>query len=380
MILNTIYKKDVTGSVRVWYAEIGDGPLEGHWRTVSGLLDGEKIASEWKFATPRSQFNSQEQAIFEATSAMTKKLKVDYRESIDNIDEKRHSLIKPMLAHKYAGWQGPCFAQPKIDGMRCIANIDGLWSRLNRRIISVPHVEAFLMNFFEDYPSVILDGELYNHDLHDDFNTIMSLTKKTKPTMEDLDRSERLIEYWVFDMFDEEYPNITFEERWDFLNKELFAKYPDNRIVPVHTTKILTEQDLNLDFITLLEHGYEGQMVRFNKPYEQKRSSVLLKRKEMQDEEFQLLDIEEGQGNWAGYAKIAICQTIDGRQFGAGISGTQEFNYKLLREKEKYRSVTVKYQALTPDGVPRFGIAIKFWENEFDALEDRIQPKKDLFA
>src|ERR1700752_743329 len=109
MILNTIYKKHVTGSIRVWYAEIGEGPLEGHWRTVSGLLDGEKTASEWKFATPKSQFNSQEQAIFEATSAMTKKLKIDYRESIDNIDEKRHSFIKPMLAHDYAGWQGPCF-------------------------------------------------------------------------------------------------------------------------------------------------------------------------------------------------------------------------------------------------------------------------------
>jgi DNA ligase-1 len=379
MILNTIYKKDVTGSVRVWYAEIGEGPLEGHWRTVSGLLSGEKIASEWKFATPKSQFNAQEQAIFEATSAMTKKLKIDYRESIDNIDEKRHSLIKPMLANTYSGWQGTCFTQPKLDGMRCIANQDGLWSRLNNRIISVPHVEAILMNFFEDFPNVIIDGELYNHELHDDFNSIMSLTKKTKPLMEDLDRSERFIEYWIFDMFDENNPYLLFEERWDFLQRELFSKYPHKKIVQTPTAKILTEQDLNLDFITLLEHGYEGQIVRFNTKYEQKRTSVLLKRKEMQDEEFQLIDIEEGQGNWAGYAKIAICQTIDGKRFGAGISGTQEFNYKLLREKDKYKSVTVKYQALTPDGVPRFGIAIKFWENEFDALEDRIQPKKDLF-
>lgn len=378
MILNTIYKKDVTGSVRVWYAEIGEGPLEGHWRTVSGLLGGEKIASEWKFATPKSQFNSQEQAIFEATSAMTKKLKVDYRESIENIDEKRHSLIKPMLAHTYAGWQGPCFAQPKIDGMRCIANQDGLWTRLNNRIISVPHVEAVLKNFFEDFPNIIIDGELYNHNLHDDFNSIMSITKKTKPTMEDLDRSERLIEFWVFDMFDENNPNRTFKERWEFLERYLFNKKL-KALVRVPTWDIQNEEELNLNFIKVLEKGYEGQMVRFNSKYEQKRSFTLLKRKEMQDEEFQLIDIEEGQGNWAGYAKIAVCQTIDGKRFGAGISGTQEFNYKLLREKDKYKSVTVKYQALTPDGVPRFGIAIKFWENEFDALEDRIQPKRDLF-
>jgi DNA ligase 1 len=380
MQLNTIYKKDVTGSVRVWYAEIGEGPLEGHWRTVSGLLSGEKIASEWKFATPKSQFNSQEQAIFEATAAMTKKLKIDYRESIENVDEKRSSLIRPMLAHTFAGWQGSCFVQPKIDGMRCIANQDGLWSRLNNRIISVPHIEAILMNFFEDFPTIILDGELYNHDLHDDFNSIMSLTKKTKPNMEDLDRSERLIEYWVYDMFNEEEFELTFEQRWQFLQDNLFNRFSNDKIVEVLTLKVDTEEALNINFIEMLEHGYEGQMVRLNRAYDQKRSYALLKRKEMQDEEFQLLDIEEGQGNWAGFAKIAICQTIDGKRFGAGISGTQEFNYRLLREKDKYKSVTVKYQALTPDGVPRFGIAIKFWENEFDALEDRIQPKRDLFA
>jgi DNA ligase-1 len=130
----------------------------------------------------------------------------------------------------------------------------------------------------------------------------------------------------------------------------------------------------------LLEHGYEGQIVRLNSPYEEKRSSNLLKRKEFVDQEFELIDIEEGAGNWDGMAKRAICALPDGRQFGAGISGTQSFALKLLQEKDNYRLVTVKYHALTPDGIPRFPIAIKFWEHNFDAIEQRIMVKKDLFG
>jgi ATP-dependent DNA ligase len=377
MKLNTIYKRDTSGSIRIWYAELGEGPLKGHWRTVSGLLDGEKLVTEWKYAEPKRQANSEQQAVFEATAAMTKRLKVDYRTTIGDVDEQRHSVVKPMLAKTYAGWQGECFSQPKLDGMRCIATKDGLWSRLNNRIISVPHIEADLKSFFGKFPTFILDGELYNHDLSDDFNSIMSLTKKTtRITMEDLERSKRLIQYWLFDVFDPEYPLYRFKKRWDFLNG--LVGRPKS-IVLTPTKFIQTEEMLNIDFINLLQEGYEGQIIRFDKPYEQKRSYNLLKRKEYIDQEFELIDILEGQGNWQGYAKIAKCVTIDGEEFSAGISGTQEFNARLLKEKDKYHSVTVKYFQLTPGGSPRFPIAIKFHEEFFDDLLERIKPQKDLF-
>lgn len=380
MRLNLIYKKDTTGSIRVWYAEIGEGPLEGHWRTVSGLLDGEHTASEWKFATPKSKFNAQEQAIFEAEASMTKKLKIDYREKIDDVDEKRHSSIKPMKAQEYEGWgwQGICFAQPKLDGMRCLANKDGLWSQLNNRIISVPHIEGALKDFFQHFPDIILDGELYNHDLHDDFNTIMSITKRTKLTMADFERSERLIQYWVFDIFNTNETKALYNKRWDFINAVI--EPIGKPIIVTPTLMVITEEALDLNFIKLLQDGFEGQMIRQNKEYQQKRTSYLLKRKEFFDEEFELVDILEGQGNWAGYAKIASCVTAEGKEFGAGISGTQEFNKQLLIDKDKYQSVTVKYFQLTPDGVPRFPIAIKFHEELFDDLKERIKPQKDLFG
>jgi DNA ligase 1 len=377
MELDRIYKKDVSGETRVWWAEVGEGNLAGYWRTHSGLLDGQIIISEWKIANPKSQDTPYDQALFYANAAMEKRLKKDYRSSMDNINELRSSRIRPMLAKEYVGWQGPCFAQPKLDGMRCLANVSGLWSREDRQIISCPHIEGALKQFFKEYPEMIIDGELYNHELSN-FNSIMSMAKKTKPNFADLERSKQYIQYWIYDCFDTEQEPV-FEERWNFIA----TQWEDDRpkcLILTPTFYMQTQDELDMLNIELLRQGYEGQIVRLNSIYEQKRSYNLLKRKEFKDEEFELIDIEEGQGGWQGLAKIAICRAQNGERFGAGISGTQEDNMKLLEEKDKYHSVTVKYQALTPDGIPRFPIAIKFYEEFFDGLEERIKPKRDLFA
>jgi DNA ligase 1 len=381
MNLSKIYKRDVAGGTRVWWAEVGEGDNDGYWRSHSGTLNGEIITTEWKYEEPKRQVNSFQQALFNANAEMNKKLKVDYKTSLDDIDEARNSAIRPMLANDYVGWIGPCYSQPKLDGMRCLANKDGLWSRSNRKIISTPHIEGALKEFFRYYPDMVLDGELYNHDLHDNFNMIMSLCKKTKPSFEDLEKSAELIQYWVYDMYNLSFTIWKFSDRWGFLQSILFELYPTKYLVQVPTTYADTEQDLNINYLKLLENGYEGQIVRANVPYEQKRTSVLLKRKDFVDQEFELIAIEEGQGQWSGFAKRAVCVLSDGRQFAAGVSGTQEFCNQLLQERNKYKAVTIQYHALTPDGIPRFPIAVKFWEKEFDALEERIKTKKkDLFA
>lgn len=374
MELPKIYKRDVSGGVRVWWAETDD---HSSWRTHSGTLNGEVVTSEWRWAPAKSQANSREQALFEAQASMEKKLKVDYKISIKDIDVERNSFIKPMLAHTYGGWEGVCYAQPKLDGMRCLANITGLWSRNNRKIISAPHIEAYLKEFFYKNPNIILDGELYNHEFHDNFNAIMSLAKKTKPNIKDLELSAQYLQYHVYDLYDQNDPDEPYSHRlvklddMDYIFKMM--------LVQVSTEIISSEEELDLNFAQVLQDGYEGQMIRYNKPYEQKRSSYLLKRKEFIDEEFQLLDIEEGAGNWEGLAKRAICVTTDNKRFGAGIAGTQEFCAQLLKDRKRYKSVTVKYHELTPDGVPRFPIAEKFYDKEFGELEERIRPKKDLF-
>jgi DNA ligase 1 len=381
MLLDKIYKADVSGNVRVWQAEVGEGEWEGCWRSHHGVLGGQIITTEWTQVELRSQSTISNQALFYAKAEMNKKLRIDYKLDIQNIHETRLSLIKPMLAQKYVGWQRPCFAQPKLDGVRCLANVDGLWSRTNKQLVSTPHIEGELKAFFEEYPNIVLDGELYNHDLHDNFNKIISLSKKTKPEFADLEESAELIEYWIYDMFDLESPHIIFENRWNFIQMELFNKDHNINMTKATPTKfVTTEDELDIYNQELLLDGFEGQIVRHNAPYQQKRTDILLKRKEFVDEEYELKDILEGEGNWSGYAKIAVCSMPDGSEFRAGIAGTQYFCALLLEDKNKYHSVTVKYQALTPDGVPRFPIAIKFWEEMFDKLEEVIKPKRDLFS
>jgi DNA ligase 1 len=382
MELAKLYKKDNSGNTRVWWAEVGELQHAGFWRTHSGRLDGQISVSEWKYSYPKSKGNAVDQALFAANAAMEKRLKTgDYQTEEDDIGTLRNSIISPMLANPYVGWQRPCFAQPKLDGIRCLANKDGLWTRTNRQLIATPHIEGELKAFFEDWPNIILDGELYNHDLYDNFNKIISLARKTTPDFAELEESSQHIEYWIFDMFDTKHPNNCFEVRWDFLQGELFnLDHNINMIKETPTKWIETKDELDIYNMELLTNGFEGQIVRFNVPYEQKRTHNLLKRKEYVDQEFELKDILEGQGQWSGYAKVAVCSLPDGREFRAGIAGTQEFNYQLLIEKDKYKSVTVKYQALTPDGIPRFPIAIKFYEELFGGLEERIKPRRDLFA
>ena len=73
--------------------------------------------------------------------------------------------------------------------------------------------------------------------------------------------------------------------------------------------------------------------------------------------EFPVEAIEEGEGNWAGYAKRAVLRLPDGRTFGAGIKGDRAFT-KALHDGPLPSEVTVRFFGYTPDGKPRFPVAV----------------------
>ena len=90
--------------------------------------------------------------------------------------------IKPMLAYK-AGikpidFSEQVYIQPKLDGVRCLFTKDGAFSRTGKQFMNVKHIENELQPLFSDYPNLILDGELYNHALKNDFEKIISLVRK----------------------------------------------------------------------------------------------------------------------------------------------------------------------------------------------------------
>lgn len=373
---DTLYKKTSTGATQIWYQEISQDGIA--YRTVSGQIEGKKVVSSWTDVEPKNVGKANEttvveQCLLEVQSNYKKKLSQgNYKTSLEDKEAlAKDNFFKPMLAKVYGedykyNSSDTLYSQPKLDGVRCIATKDGLFSRLGKPIISVPHIFEALKPVFEKYPDTILDGELYAAKLSDNFNEIISLARQAKPTEEDFAKSKEVLQYWVYDINQSSKYSLRFAYLDVLINQDLkndFIKLVET------TTKVPSQEHLDVLYAVYMSQGYEGQMVRVSsKGYENKRSKQLLKRKEFKDEEFEIVDIIEGLGNWAGYAKSVVFKLNDGteRTSDAGIAGNQEFTKNLLQDKENYIGtlVTVKYQNYTPDGKPRFPIAVKFLKTQ----------------
>jgi DNA ligase-1 len=370
MQLAILYKRTSTGAIQVWYQEVD----KEMYRTVSGQLDGKKVISGWTVAEPKNIGKSNEttgsiQALNEVEANYADKLKRGYSYDILDIDQEK-SYFSPMLAAQYdkkfkvgVGY----FSQPKLDGLRAIVTRDRIQSRSGKDdYITCPHILESLQELFEQFPNLILDGELYNHELRDDFNTIVSLCKQKKPTQADFDATRDVVQYHVYDCFDKSQPNASFGVRNAFVTSHLWIQYDCVRVLD--TQYVNTQDQIDEMYGEYLRAGYEGQILRLDAPYENKRSNYLLKRKEFVDDEFVIVSVDEGKGTRSGMAGFITCRLKDGRTFGAGIKGTHEYATQLLVDADKYvgGDVTIRYQALTPDGIPRFPVAVAMYTGRRD--------------
>ena len=358
MKLHTLYKRAVNGKINEWTVEVeGNG-----YRTISGYTDGAKTTTEWTYCQGKNIGRSNEttpegQAMAEAQAEWKKRTERSYFENINDID--KSTIFKPMLANKWEDYvdkaKFPIFSQPKLDGIRCIVKSDGMWTRTGKPILSAPHIFDSLRSTFEKYPDLILDGELYADKYANDFNAIVSLVKKTKPTSKDLMDSAAVIEYHIYDV-----PSCdgTFVQR----NKELFSLYLEwsansiQCLKMVATDQIDNMNDLAAYYDDYVGAGYEGQMLRLDASYENKRSKSLLKHKSFTDEEYEIVGYEEGNGNLTGMIGALVFQTAQGDKFTASVNGGWDYLKELWAEKDSLigQQATIKYFNITPDGKPRF--------------------------
>lgn len=361
-----IYKMDSTGKIRSWMAEAD----EGKWRTHTGVYGGSIVVSEWTTCTPKSQVTAEAQAQFEAKAAMQNKLDRAYHATLEAAQSGKPAMFQPMLAKEFgkeskkAGpiiEKGMALVQPKLDGIRCIISAEGAFSRQNQEFHSIPHIIEALKPFFAAYPDAILDGELYNHRLKDDFQEITSIVRREKLSLPDLAKSRELIQYHIYDSAGE--GDNCLERTFDV--REFFClsdSYPDQPFCIQFVPTVVFDPSLGLGaYHTVNVHaGYEGTMVRLPGPYENKRSSLLLKFKDFDTAEFEIVRLEEGNGNWAGCVKRVVFKTLAGTEFGAGIRGTQAEMAKLLKNQAQWigAQATVRYFGLTDDGIPRFPVVI----------------------
>jgi DNA ligase-1 len=209
----------------------------------------------------------------------------------------------------------------------------------------------------------LLDGELYT--TKHKFQKIVGLVKQKTIKEEDREKHND-IQLHVYDIVD---TKKTFEERYAVLQK-LFKDYTSvigSVLQLCPTVRITKKEELKARHDEYVAAGYEGLMLRNPKGLYAvgQRSADLLKMKEFFDDEYEVVDFYTGEGREADCV-MWQCKTKDGKVFGCRPEGTHEERSEILKDAASYigKMLTVRYQELTNDGLPRFPVGVAFRDYE----------------
>lgn len=355
---DTLYKQTSSGKVQQWTISVTKnqvikvyGLVDGKLQTTSDLVKEGKNLGRSNGTTPETQ------AVAQATQEFEGKLKEGYVRDVKVAASTKNTLkaIKPMLAHPIEKQMKhvvfPAVAQPKLDGLRCIARLRNgnisLFSRTQKEYITVPHIAAELESLLRRHKDIDLDGELYNHKYKKDFNQIVSLIRR-----DELHPKYTLAQYHIYDIAA---PGAYLSRTKELSTLLTGATY----CFQVETVPINSYDELLQYQTTCIEAGYEGCMYRnLSGEYENKRSSNLLKVKTFQDAEFEIVGVVEGKGKLMGKVGKFVCLLPDGRTFGAKPMGNMELIEQYWKDQKECvgKQATVKFQNYTPEGVPRFPV------------------------
>ena len=373
--LPPLYSLNANGSIQQWAISVDGCTIIKEYGQIGGKTQTtEDTIKSGKSIGRSNETSCEEQALADATSQWEKKLKSGYVKTQKEAKEGTVDAdfvtggVEPMLAHKFRDHDSkiiyPCFAQPKLDGIRCIAIIENgvatLWTRTRKPITGVPHIIKALEYQFPncvphcvDKYRIVLDGELYNHSYKNRFEEIVSLCKQVKPKA-----GHEVVQYHIYDMVDDS----MFSERTDNIeNAELV-----NPLVAVKTTLIPNVEQLLEQFGEDRNAGYEGTMVRnANSLYEHKRSYNLQKIKEFDDAEFKITGIKSGRGRMTDCA-IFTCTNNNGDLFDCKMEGSLEKLKEILLDSRNVigKMLTVRYQGFTNGNMPRFPIGVSVRDYE----------------
>jgi DNA ligase-1 len=252
---------------------------------------------------------------------------------------------KPMLAYpvsdKPIDYTDLVFIQPKLDGVRCVIQYDNsqvtAYSRTGKEWKNIDHILFNLKPFFQLNPNIVLDGELYNHDFKDNFEQIISMVRKTKPTDEARTESAENVQFHCYDIVD---TTKTFKER----NKFILQNVPRNHcIYHVDTTQIHSQEVAKDNHDINLSLGYEGSIIRTNDVYKCGRSWNLRKFKDFHDAEATLLAWVEGKGKRKGTVGKFMAVDADGNEFGMPVMDKFDYLQKNFRKMRGWVGKTATF-------------------------------------
>lgn len=369
MSKQTLYHKGKQGELRIWSVWTEGSKI----KTEYGVFNGEMQIST-KEATPKNigrsnETTAEQQAILEAQSLYQFKLDRKYSKTQEEAQE---PLLLPMLAKddlnkiKY-----PCYVQPKLDGVRCLAFWEGdrikLISRAGKEWTVPKHINEQVAKILPK--ECMLDGELYIHGKS--CQTITSYVKKWREV------ETPTVKYHIYDM-----PiycgadDLTFEkrsEKLEFRMWKLFVHEMDNKVPNLVLVRSIEVNDLEtLKGIesAYVKQGYEGAIARnkdglYTFGY---RSNDLIKIKTFQDAEFLVISCRDGVGKFEGCVVFTCKNDLRDNTFECTIKGTMEERAQYFQNQEEYigEFLTVKFQGRTDDQKPRFPVGKLF------------RPKEDL--
>ena len=368
MALPTLYCKSKTGKTQLWNIEVIGSMIRVSYGYQGGATTvNEKTITTGKNIGKKNETTPEQQATSEALSTWNKKKTGGYAESLDNAHVPAvadaaavaaHEAILPMLAHDYhkrgKDIKFPCFVQPKLDGVRCIFKNGVLTSRQGKVFPNMDHIAQDLKDV-----DLVLDGELYSNTLN--FQQFVGLVRKKKHN--DAEKQLlRQVKFHVYDCVNDK----PFSERNESINN-LFSKRMYAFSEPLLTEECKSKEDLKKFHDKYVADGKEGLIIRNKDGLYQlaARSKDLQKYKEFEDAEYKVTGFTDGEGSEKGLV-IWICETSAGKSFHVRPRGTHEARAEIFNEAKDYvgKSLTVRYQELTEEGIPRFPVGIAFRDYE----------------
>lgn len=363
-----MYALSKTGKLRIYTLAVEDYGEYAEIVTTSRLGENGKATEDRKKISTGVNIGKSnettylEQAFRIANSKISKLRDEGFSETKPDTTNKfntdANGEIKPMLAIPFDEKQirYPCLCQPKYDGVRCTVSIgsDGDVKIISRKgkPYNIPHLKEWAEWHREALP---LDGELYNHN-ELTFQEIISAVKKHS------DITSK-IRYVVYDRPVDGEEN---SERWGSL-LDMSRIFSNSPVYLTSYRLCYNMEEIREYHRECVAEGYEGIIIRnLDGMYEFGfRSRNLIKLKDFDDSEFQIVDVVEGTGRDAGTA-VFVLLLPDGRTFKARPVGTfeQRKDYFDRAPELVGKQCTVKYQGFSDDGVPRFPVAIAIRDYE----------------
>lgn len=227
----------------------------------------------------------------------------------------------------------------KLDGIRARWTGEMLVSRNGYKIYAPTW-------FTQNWPNHPMDGELWTK--RNDFEQVSSIVKRREP-----DERWRNVTFMLFDLPIEDQVFLLRYQLMQTLVKE--ADSPYLRVIPQYSLDSLTALEARLADIT--NRGGEGLMLHLKQSYYQKgRTKHLLKLKQFNDDEAQVVAIVEGKGKYVGMMGSMLVQMKNGIRFkiGSGFDDEQRRNPPAIGSW-----ITFKYYGYTKKGIPRFATFLR---------------------